>query len=374
MALSFLISVGPQSIDAPPPDSLDLKQIAYFGRVLLKGPTLNQALAFLENNFSLLDVLVDATVIENVGDIVDILNAGAASAFVTLPQLSALSSEQNVPSSRLVATLCSADDVAALQSWVAENPERREIGVHSAAEPAIDPLVSELGDNSVAKTVYRSYSRSASLTNLLVNEQEQVMSVIPSTALSVDQEDRSPAKLLVSGASPDATTGLYATVVTDERGVTLGFVWSSEKSITEALRTGQGVYQSRKRGLWYKGASSGDVQELVRVGLDCDSDCLLFVVKQKGKGHKYSRIHFLYIHTIRLANMPFNLQASATLGLPAASVRTLVFRVFRKRFNFGRKTLLLVLTPHGFSMTKNSLRRKLWRRLRNSARLPRNKM
>ena len=44
------------------------------------------------------------------------------------------------------------------------------------------------------------------------------------------------------------------------------------------------MYQSRKRGLWYKGASSGDTQELVRVGLDCDNDCLVFVVRQKGRG------------------------------------------------------------------------------------------
>jgi phosphoribosyl-ATP pyrophosphohydrolase/phosphoribosyl-AMP cyclohydrolase/histidinol dehydrogenase len=73
-------------------------------------------------------------------------------------------------------------------------------------------------------------------------------------------------------------------LVTDERGIALGLVYSSEKSVSESLRTGSGVYQSRKRGLWYKGESSGDVQELVRVGLDCDSDCLQFVVRQKGRG------------------------------------------------------------------------------------------
>jgi phosphoribosyl-AMP cyclohydrolase len=45
-----------------------------------------------------------------------------------------------------------------------------------------------------------------------------------------------------------------------------------------------GVYQSRKRGLWYKGATSGDTQELVKFCFDCDQDCLKFVVKQKGRG------------------------------------------------------------------------------------------
>lgn len=53
--------------------------------------------------------------------------------------------------------------------------------------------------------------------------------------------------------------------------------------MNEALRTQTGVYQSRKRGLWYKGATSGDTQELVRISLDCDNDALKFVVKQKGR-------------------------------------------------------------------------------------------
>ena len=284
MALPFLVSLDAQAAAAPPSSSLSLKQISYFGRVLLKSPTLEQAHSFVRDNFSLLDIHVDATSIESARDIVDILNAGAASTFVTVPQLKALSSEQGVPSSRLVVTLDSADDVAALKSWVAEDAERREISAHSTADPAIDSLVSELADNATVKTVYRSSNAPATQTVLLVNEQEHVVSIVSSTGLTVDQEDRSPAKLVVSGAVPDATTGLYATVVTDERGVSLGFVWSSEKSISEALKTGTGVYQSRKRGLWYKGASSGDVQELVRMGFDCDSDCLVFVVKQKGRG------------------------------------------------------------------------------------------
>lgn len=284
MALPFLVSLDAQSAAAPPSGSLSLKQISYFGRVLLKSPTLEQAHAFVRDNFPLLDIYVDAIAIESAGDIVDILNAGAASAFVTVSQLKALSSEQTVPSSRLVVTLASADDVAGLKSWVGEDTERREISAHNVADPAIDPLVSELADNSTVKTVYRSFNAPATQTTLLVNEQEHVVSVVSSAELAVDQEDRSPAKLVVSGAVPDATTGLYATVVTDERGVSLGFVWSSEKSISEALRTGTGVYQSRKRGLWYKGASSGDVQELVRMGFDCDCDCLVFVVKQKGRG------------------------------------------------------------------------------------------
>jgi phosphoribosyl-ATP pyrophosphohydrolase/phosphoribosyl-AMP cyclohydrolase/histidinol dehydrogenase len=88
----------------------------------------------------------------------------------------------------------------------------------------------------------------------------------------------------MANATSDRPDGLFTTLVTDERGIALGLVYSSEESVAESLKTGRGVYQSRKRGLWYKGESSGDIQELVSVSLDCDSDCLQFVVRQKGRG------------------------------------------------------------------------------------------
>jgi phosphoribosyl-ATP pyrophosphohydrolase len=44
------------------------------------------------------------------------------------------------------------------------------------------------------------------------------------------------------------------------------------------------VYHSRTRGLWKKGESSGDSQELLRVDLDCDRDALRFTVRQHGRG------------------------------------------------------------------------------------------
>ena len=47
---------------------------------------------------------------------------------------------------------------------------------------------------------------------------------------------------------------------------------------------GTGVYQSRSRGLWVKGETSGAVQELLRIDLDCDRDSPRFVVRQSGPG------------------------------------------------------------------------------------------
>ncbi len=78
--------------------------------------------------------------------------------------------------------------------------------------------------------------------------------------------------------------GLWPTVVCDEGGRTLGLAWSSLESVRTALEEGRGVYQSRSRGLWRKGATSGAVQRLLRIETDCDRDALRFVVGQAGSG------------------------------------------------------------------------------------------
>jgi phosphoribosyl-ATP pyrophosphohydrolase/phosphoribosyl-AMP cyclohydrolase/histidinol dehydrogenase len=99
----------------------------------------------------------------------------------------------------------------------------------------------------------------------------------------------SVAEIIAASWISDRADKLIPTVVTDEREISLGLVYSSQESLAESFKTGTGVYQSRKRGLWYKGATSGDTQELIKVSLDCDQDCLKFVVKQKGRGMCFDR-------------------------------------------------------------------------------------
>ncbi|KAJ3275549.1 trifunctional histidinol dehydrogenase [Borealophlyctis nickersoniae] len=82
----------------------------------------------------------------------------------------------------------------------------------------------------------------------------------------------------------DRPDGLFPTIVVDEQGVALGLCYSSRESISESIRTGSGVYQSRARGLWYKGATSGATQALVKMAVDCDKDTLQFTVVQKDPG------------------------------------------------------------------------------------------
>ncbi|KAJ1741935.1 trifunctional histidinol dehydrogenase [Coemansia sp. RSA 1086] len=87
-----------------------------------------------------------------------------------------------------------------------------------------------------------------------------------------------------SGLASDRDDGLVTTVVVDEQRVCLGVVYSNQKSLQAALECGEGVYWSRKRGLWHKGLTSGATQTLLGISIDCDADALCFRVQQHGAG------------------------------------------------------------------------------------------
>lgn len=82
----------------------------------------------------------------------------------------------------------------------------------------------------------------------------------------------------------DRADGLWPTLVCDEQGVALGLCYSSRESLRLAVEEQRGVYQSRQRGIWRKGESSGATQELLRIDPDCDRDTLRMTVRQSGAG------------------------------------------------------------------------------------------
>lgn len=68
-----------------------------------------------------------------------------------------------------------------------------------------------------------------------------------------------------------------------DSGEVLMMAWMNRESVTETLTTGQVCYWSRSRGkLWRKGETSGNVQKLVELRIDCDGDTLLALVEQTG--------------------------------------------------------------------------------------------
>ncbi|WP_148301807.1 phosphoribosyl-AMP cyclohydrolase [Sneathiella glossodoripedis] len=68
-----------------------------------------------------------------------------------------------------------------------------------------------------------------------------------------------------------------------DTGEVLMMAWMNRAAIDETLKTGQVCYWSRSRqAYWRKGESSGQVQKLVKLRVDCDGDTILLLVDQKG--------------------------------------------------------------------------------------------
>jgi phosphoribosyl-ATP pyrophosphohydrolase/phosphoribosyl-AMP cyclohydrolase len=57
---------------------------------------------------------------------------------------------------------------------------------------------------------------------------------------------------------------------------------ADREALKATLDTGEMHYRSRTRGLWHKGATSGNVQRVVRLFVDCDSDAILALVDPAG--------------------------------------------------------------------------------------------
>jgi phosphoribosyl-AMP cyclohydrolase len=77
--------------------------------------------------------------------------------------------------------------------------------------------------------------------------------------------------------------GLVPAIAQSRSGEVLMLAWMNAESLAATLATGDVSYWSRSRAeLWRKGASSGHVQRLVELRVDCDRDCLLLVVDQTG--------------------------------------------------------------------------------------------
>lgn len=87
----------------------------------------------------------------------------------------------------------------------------------------------------------------------------------------------------VSALSFDAH-GLIPVVTQDAvSGQVLMLAYANREAVTRTLQTREAHYYSRSREeLWHKGATSGHVQKIVEVRMDCDEDALLYRVEQTG--------------------------------------------------------------------------------------------
>lgn len=78
--------------------------------------------------------------------------------------------------------------------------------------------------------------------------------------------------------------GLVAAIAQQhDTGEVLMLAWMNREAVKETLETGRICYWSRSRqSLWRKGETSGHVQRLVELRVDCDGDAILLQVDQTG--------------------------------------------------------------------------------------------
>jgi phosphoribosyl-AMP cyclohydrolase len=82
----------------------------------------------------------------------------------------------------------------------------------------------------------------------------------------------------------EKSDGLIPAIAQDwKTGEVLMLAYINEESWAETLKSGCATYWSRSRSkLWKKGESSGNVQEIKEILVDCDDDTVVFKVNQIG--------------------------------------------------------------------------------------------
>lgn len=80
--------------------------------------------------------------------------------------------------------------------------------------------------------------------------------------------------------------GLVTCVTTEaDSGEVLMVAHMNAEALKRSIETGEAWYWSRSRGeLWHKGATSGQIQTIVEMRVDCDQDAILLKVKVAGDG------------------------------------------------------------------------------------------
>lgn len=209
--------------------------------------------------------------------IISLLDSGVAvvvvefSAITTMSRLQIEEMVRDAPSHRLALDLSSLD--TALDDSVLGKVEKdapSTLQIPDFLIPLFDAFITNSQSSLAASHPNKKFISKANKSPILIS----------SSSLTLDTF----IPLLLADTVSDRADGLIPTIVVTELNQSLGLCYSSPLSLLTALRTKTGVYFSRKRGLWHKGKTSGNVQSLLRVDLDCDSDTLKFTVLQSGAG------------------------------------------------------------------------------------------
>jgi phosphoribosyl-AMP cyclohydrolase len=107
------------------------------------------------------------------------------------------------------------------------------------------------------------------------------MAPVPATRPGVPDSELDPR---IAARLKRDPAGLVAAVVQQhDTGQVLMVGWMDDQALHRTLTTGRATYWSRSRQqYWVKGETSGHLQRVVSVALDCDGDALLVRVDQHG--------------------------------------------------------------------------------------------
>ncbi|RWA03967.1 hypothetical protein EKO27_g11141 [Xylaria grammica] len=274
LPLPFLISVAvPPGLASS--EGLNQAEVSCLGCVFFDAtPTnLGELQEILGKHNAEFQTFFDGSALESRDDIVSLLDHGARKVFIQPQRLPDFSEygERVAPVVTKLNEITGAEKQLLLKDF-----DQRSCDVAGFLTSSNVDKLPPLFIKPVSDTNYEHFVDVCSLVNAIP--------IIPSAQLTTKKDESNKKlfipKLFSTSWKTDRADKLLPTVVCDERGIALGLVYSSEESVSESLRTQTGVYQSRKRGLWYKGATSGDTQQLVRISMDCDNDALKFIVRQ----------------------------------------------------------------------------------------------
>lgn len=294
-----LISLDLENLESLKLQGLKRQIFSIFGRVKINVSPKNyhEAISFIQQYIGNIRVFCDVVALDSVTDVISLLDNGAAKVFVSRSQLREIAVKGFLADTdRLIVCVDGShtrqDDADVIKSLQEDSMATgKPIQNFKLMDADLDSQKSTVSFEEVSKSQSILY---VALANNTMDEylwaiRSGFTPIISAQSLTAEHNTYphlTPVHRLITGIiHSDRSDGLYPTVVTDEDGVCLGLVYSSEESIETALRLQRGVYYSRSRkGLWIKGEESGDIQQLVRIEWDCDGDALRFTVRQQGNG------------------------------------------------------------------------------------------
>jgi phosphoribosyl-AMP cyclohydrolase len=104
--------------------------------------------------------------------------------------------------------------------------------------------------------------------------------------------------------------GLITCVATDARsGEVLMVAYMNAEALRRTVESGEAWYYSRSRkALWRKGETSGHVQRVIEMRVDCDQDAIWIKVEQSGPGACHTGRRSCFYRAVRLGTQGFALE------------------------------------------------------------------